>query len=377
MMNFKPVKINQRGSSYQLYYYNPQGERKRISIGKDFQQAQRIAVKFTDWLLEGKDPDRELEQSRQKEYAKSTTLREFFNLFMERHGSKQSISMQQICNERFKNLIRCSQLVDIPIGNISKGLMLDYMHARMKHDSVSASTVNREASLVKSMLFRASEWDIIKQNPLQGLRLFPEPERRKVNITPEEAAKLITELPASLADIVEFAIYSGFRKENILGLRIEAILLHDLSPTGEVELVVKGGRRETFPLGLLAVEVLKQAVGGRKEGYVFLNPRTNTRYYSIHKAFNRAVRRVGLTVNGTKLRFHDLRHIFGTWLLRSGVSLDALRELMGHRKRSTTDRYATLDRKETGQYLSAMPRIPIHEHKKNIDSQQAKVIDTN
>ena len=95
----------------------------------------------------------------------------------------------------------------------------------------------------------------------------------------------------------------------------------------------------------------------RKEGYVFLNPRTNTRSYSIHKVFNRTVRKVGLTVNGTKLRFHDLRHIFGTWLLKSGISLDALRELMGHKDRSTTDRYASLNRMEVGKNLSVMPRI--------------------
>ena len=47
--------------------------------------------------------------------------------------------------------------------------------------------------------------------------------------------------------------------------------------------------------------------------------------------------------------FHDLRHVFATWLLRTVVSLDAVRELMGHKDRSTTDHYATLNQMEASQ----------------------------
>ena len=52
----------------------------------------------------------------------------------------------------------------------------------------------------------------------------------------EQARTLINELPATIADIVEFAIYTGFRKENILSLCIESVRFHDLIPTGEVAL---------------------------------------------------------------------------------------------------------------------------------------------
>lgn len=357
MVKIQPVRLMKRGHNFQIYYYNLKGERRRLSVGNDEQNAHRMVVKFNDWLLESKDPEREMVLTQQAEQSCKITLRELFKEFFERHGSKQSTSMQNLYRERFKNIVRCPQLADIPIEDISKRLMLDYMNARMKHEGVSSATVNREAAMVKCMLSRANEWDIIKHNPLQGLRLLPEAEKRKVELSPEKAAELINTLPDSLASIVEFAIYSGFRRENILGLRIEPILFHDSGQTGEVELVVKGGRREKFPLGPLAVEVLKRIIRQRTEGYVFLNPSTDTRYHSIHKSFDRAVRKLNLTVNGTKLRFHDLRHVFATWLLRAGVSLDVLRELLGHKERSTTDRYATYNRLDAGQYLNAMPRI--------------------
>ena len=64
-----------------------------------------------------------------------------------------------------------------------------------------------------------------------------------------------------------------------------------------------------------------------------------------------------LPKNGGRLRFHDLRHLHASWLLQSGVPLDAIRELLGHRERSTTDRYATLNRLEVGKYLGNPPSL--------------------
>ena len=356
-MKFKPVKITKRGSSYQLYYYNPRGERRRISVGIDYQHAQRLAVKFNDWLMDGKDPERELKLSQQSEQAKEITIKEFFPVFMERHGIQQSIKMQQLYHTCYKNCCRCTDLADIPIKSITKGLILDYMHQRIKQDKVSPATVNREASFVKGMLSRATEWEIFSQNPLYGLKMFKEPEKRKVDITLEQIEALLNDLSQHSADIVEFALFSGFRRENILSLCIEQIKFHDLTNTGEVELVVKFGRKETFPIGNQAVTVLKRVIGKRTAGFVFVNPRTGTRYNTIHKGFDKAVRKLGLNVNGSKLRFHDLRHLYSTWLHRHGVSLDVLRELLGHRDRKTTDRYATLDRIEAGKFLNAMPKI--------------------
>ena len=68
-------------------------------------------------------------------------------------------------------------------------------------------------------------------------------------------------------------------------------------------------------------------------------------------------RPLGFNVNDTKLRFHDLRHVFATWLHNAGASLDELRHLMGHKNRSTTDDYATMERSHAGKVLHLMPSI--------------------
>jgi integrase len=355
-LNSVRIKKTEYGS-YSLNFTNLEGRRRRLSVGENFSHAQRLAVRFEDWLLDGKNPEWELERLKQNERAKSITLREFYPMFMERHGSHQSVNMQSMYHYRFLHIIRCPQVCDIPMENITKRVVYDFMNARIKHDGIAPATANREMSIIKSMLFRAVEWDILPRNPLAGLKTMKEAEKRDVRVTFEQAADLISELSEPTASIVSFAIYTGFRKENILDLSIEQVRFHDLTPTGEVELKVKGGRNEVFPLSPAAVEVIQKNIGQRKKGYVFINPETGTRFKTIHKGFNNAVRKLKLTVNDTKLRFHDLRHMHATWLHKAGVSLDIVRVLLGHRDVNTTDRYVSYDRLSYGNALSAIPTL--------------------
>lgn len=358
-LNFVRV-VKTQYSTYSMHYVNPGGRRRRLSVGPDERLAFRQAEKFEDWLMQGKDPESQVENARLSERAKSLTLNEFFPIFMQRHGSQQSTSMQRLYQERMKAIRRCPELSNAAIGSIRKSLMLDYMHARMKQDKVAPATVNREASMIRCMLSRATEWDVLEHNPLRGMKLFREAEKREVNLTEAQASKLLQSLPEPVARIVEFAIYTGFRKENVLGLRIEDVRFHDGTPTGEARLTVKGRRVETLPLGANAVEVVRKAAAKRESGYVFLNPKTGTRYGCIHATFDRAVRKLGLRVGSTKFRFHDLRHVFASWLHQAGVTLDEIRPLLAHRSRATTDRYATLDKDAVGKKLAVLPKIRLH-----------------
>lgn len=57
----------------------------------------------------------------------------------------------------------------------------------------------------------------------------------------------------------------------------------------------------------------------------------------VRKRFRRALREAGARPD---LRFHDLRHTFGTRMAAAGVSLRTLQEWMGHRDIKTTQIYA-------------------------------------
>lgn len=69
--------------------------------------------------------------------------------------------------------------------------------------------------------------------------------------------------------------------------------------------------------------------------YVFTNPKTGNPYTDIKRSFDTACRNAGIK----DLRFHDLRHTFATRLVRRGVDLVIIKELMGHASITTTQRY--------------------------------------
>ena len=121
---------------------------------------------------------------------------------------------------------------------------------------------------------------------------------------------------------------------------------------------VKGGRRETKPLKPATVNVLRRAIGKRKEGYVFIKPATDTKHRNVWKTLSRSVQISGLkTVAGDTLCFHDLRRIFATWMLEGGAGLEAVQYFLGHRSILTTSRYTTVNKKVMGEKLTLLPII--------------------
>lgn len=353
----KPSKVvKTTKGKYSIHFISASGERRRWLAGDDQKEAFTWAHRFDEWLLDGKDPEREVERAQRVEQAKAISLQQFFPIFLERYGKYQSEGQQLNYRGQFESLCRCPKLAECPLSSVSKVMVSDYLRLRIEQDGIKPATANHGFNFINSMLNRAVEWDVIERNPLIGFKKFRLADKRDVVLTPEQADTLLEALPERLAGICRLAIYTGFRLNNILGMRIEAVRFHDLTATGEVDLRIKGGRLETFALSKPAVEVIVQAIGQRVEGYVFINPETGTRYRrSGINTFYRIVRKLGLKAkDGSPFRFHDLRHVFATRVTDLGVSLDQLRLLLGHKDRSTTDRYVTYDRKAVGERLSAL-----------------------
>lgn len=72
-----------------------------------------------------------------------------------------------------------------------------------------------------------------------------------------------------------------------------------------------------------------------KNDYVFTNPYAGTHYVEPKGAFTRACEEAGIE----DLHFHDLQHSFASRLVANGNDLNTVKELMGHSKLPTTQRY--------------------------------------
>ena len=71
--------------------------------------------------------------------------------------------------------------------------------------------------------------------------------------------------------------------------------------------------------------------------YVFCN-KDSKPYRNVRKSFFTALKKADII----NFRFHDLRHTFASQLVMSGVDLNTVRELLGHKSIEMTLRYSHL-----------------------------------
>ena len=104
-------------------------------------------------------------------------------------------------------------------GRMLDEINLDYID-KIKSEKLkesSKATVNRYLALVRSILIRSrDEWEWIDRAP--KIRLFKETNNRERSLSIEDARVLLSELPEHQREIVLFALATGLRQSNVVGL---------------------------------------------------------------------------------------------------------------------------------------------------------------
>ena len=103
-----------------------------------------------------------------------------------------------------------------------------------------------------------------------------------------------------------------------------------------------------------ALYILSARHGKETSEYVFtLNGKKISEGWLTH-AFKKAV--YDLRLPDDRLHFHSLRHTFASWLVQEGVSIYAVKELLGHSDVKTTQVYSHL---QPGELHSTVNKIQI------------------
>jgi integrase len=147
-------------------------------------------------------------------------------------------------------------------------------------------------------------------------------------LTYEEESLLLLACNATLRPVVQVALCTCLRKKELLGLQ-----WRDVNLDRQV-VIVREVPLNRSAWTLLAGLKPKEA---HPESAVFLN-RLGKPYVQVDTLYRAAVARAGIK----NFRFHDLRHTFASRLVMAGVSLAALRALLGHQDYAMTLRYAHL-----------------------------------
>ena len=207
-------------------------------------------------------------------------------------------------------------------------------------------TANATVRIVSSMFQRAEGWELVPpgRNPCRRVRRYKQHSRERI-LTPEEYRRLGRALneaaaggsvwPPAIAAI-RLLMFTGCRHSEILTLRWDDV---DRT-TGELRLRdAKTGPRMvpmTAPVALV-LDGIKRTPGNP---WVIVGKTPGARMSSVKHYWHRIRTQAGLD----DLRLHDCRHSYASRALALGESLPAIGKLLGHRKVSTTARYAHLAR---------------------------------
>ena len=203
---------------------------------------------------------------------------------------------------------------------------------------LAVASVNRRLACLKHMLTKAHEWELIGKDTLDRLRrvkLPKEENRRSRFLSLEEIQDLIAAADDHLKPVLIFALNTGCRKGEILGLTWDRVDLKH----GFIHLdKTKGGEPRNVPINEPLRTMLKGLVRRLDTSLVFYNPTTGGRWHELKRSFATACRRAKIH----DFRFHDLRHTFASQLVMAGVDLTTVSRLLGHASLTMTLRYSHL-----------------------------------
>ena len=250
---------------------------------------------------------------------------------------------------------------------------IEAMLTSVGRTGVSARTVNKHRALISAVYgygTRSSTFGL-PSNPASGADKRREPHRGVLLFfTPEEIEALSRALEAGRhrdptrpavieqeaearraedrqeAELVRLAAYAGLRQGELLALRWRDVDFAGSAMTvaraisAGVETSTKSGRVRRVPLPDQAAAALDRLSRRRDftgpDELVFCNALGRSLDSSaLRRRFKRARDAAGLR----PLRFHDLRHTYGSLLAAAGVDLVTIQAAMGHGALVTTGRY--------------------------------------
>jgi integrase len=227
------------------------------------------------------------------------------------------------------------------LAEISQRELQAYV-AKRRHGRSNA-TVNREIDLVRAVWWRAAKarFDVGEMPEWKALKLGV-PERAPRELRQDEEGALFAALRSDVADACDFALKSGWRRNEVIKLRWSDC---DFQARQAVTRI-KGGDEVRRPLTptLLALIANQPRVGPFVFTYVCrktrLKRRAGERYPLTSTVLRSAMNAAKAEAEIENFRFHDFRHTRGTRIVRATGSLAAAKEALKHRSIKTTLRYA-------------------------------------
>jgi len=216
------------------------------------------------------------------------------------------------------------------------------------NDHLSVRTRSGVITLLRQMIAQAKRWELVDDVPDFEIPTPPPPQAWTF-LEADEAARLLKVCARDryLFSWAPVALYTGLRTGELCGLKWGDVDLERRKlrvvrqfSKGRVS-TPKSGKSRTVPLPQAALRALteQRAETYMRGDWVWCDddgaPITSD---MIKSRFRIACRNAGVR----EVRVHDLRHTYASMLVRRGVGLKVVQELLGHHSVTVTQRYAHL-----------------------------------
>jgi integrase len=335
-MKTRSAWVFQRGSTWNVGWYEPDGSRRSKSFGSSKTKANQYCTRKSAELLDGVSDG----------YC-SKPWQTFVDAFRDRKLSLVRLGCQAVYNnalEHFERICEPARTTDLTTEAIDK-----YISTRLKEggktgSKTSASTINKELRVLRLVANIAKDWKYLREAPKFAWQ--KESERDPTFVSQEQFELLYRACNAAVRPVVSnvdtadwwraflvFASMTGWRVGEILKLtRDDLDLKNGYAITRAKD--NKGKKTVKVPLHPIVVEHLEQIKGFTAE--VFSWPHEETAIYDqLHLIQDKA----GVTKQCTKdhehtdsckyFGFHDFRRGFAS-INAGNLSASELQSMMRH-----------------------------------------------
>lgn len=221
---------------------------------------------------------------------------------------------------------------------------ITHFQVSMRGEGLLDATADHHIKLIRQMLNRAVEWQLIPITPLPVIKLFNTDNRKENYLEGDDLRALLdvleTDENRGVANLALFLLSTGARVNEALRATWDHI-----DRTNRVWRIPasnsKSKRVRSVPLNDSALQVLDQLGTEGVYDKLFMSEKTGEPLRYVHKVWERIRNDAGFP----HLRLHDLRHQFASFLVNDGRTLYEVQKILGHSSHSVTERYAHLSSK--------------------------------
>jgi integrase len=217
---------------------------------------------------------------------------------------------------------------------------IEELHIKLKD---KPTTANRVLSLLSKFFSWVENKGIVANNLSISKKLVRYQENKILRFLSQKQMKNIWETILRLetsnklnkipATALKLLILTGARKNEILSLRWSDVDLDSF----RISLSDSKTGFKVVYLSQQAVDILNSLERGENDGFIFPSKSTSGHLFDLQWQWQLILKEAKLD---GRWRIHDLRHGFASTAVNNGGSLPYIGFLLGHKRASTTERYA-------------------------------------